>query len=836
MMCSIDLGGRRSLDWPFKNTMAIQPLIGTTDNACSTEQLVVSNGHDQPVHDQRSFSIDLPKLHLSHITTPDFPARLSSSETHKAPISQPSVKASDIEEAVTHFIDTLPTSVQEQHDIVTEDNVSPTEFFINDSTTMIRLDPQYLASTSQEAVHPQAISNSSHSSLHLYNMRISQHLRSFSGLSSTSAASGTPLERQNPSRPSNLNPAWERRYPGGRRQPRKSSSGFESVKIPNSWGNVIDNSTSTTSLQKHDDCHAREDHVIHINKASGGVEAGEISDHQVLAVMPSEELLAGKSTVDQPAKLKLKIPHGRRKTLAVYDGSADDRLAPPQVPERRPSRTSISGNYDEAAALWGKALKAHHDDQLAPNRKRSSSFASITGRPSDASRRSSKIPTAENALTPENAPRKARSITCFKPLDTEHSFDRLVMPDQPSIVRSPSGLGSPSDTEKPLSQATPPPRQSVKSHPDLRDPSVRPRSDFLLLPGSRIPGGQGEVPEITLTDSQHSSKLQNNSTGEIVPFRPRIGSELAAWSRYPSHTRRERSLSAGILDNVIPRDFAPELSASTDETDPELDPKDKSVKKKRKAQRRSMMLRKRLRVDLPNLFKSSSTGFRRGETGHRSSIAVGGKVKYAELELLPGSEPPMPPSLGMPNPIPSPATSEGDLEPKERDSTPTNSQKRKARRNASISEHAARVGSSNYASDSFGEDLERLEVADNHLSAVGWSKLYGKAAGISARESTEEGLPLVRKAEAQGLQHGSEAYEMDTLSKDWLKERTSDRSLPVSLGGKDGVGLPQIGKEGLVGRSDGKMGGWKHDSGLGLVGSGTLLGDAGEVRERERDR
>lgn len=104
-----------------------------------------------------------------------------------------------------------------------------------------------------------------------------------------------------------------------------------------------------------------------------------------------------------------------------------------------------------------------------------------------------------------------------------------------------------------------------------------------------------------------------------------------SWCRYPSHNRVERSFSpAGIADNVVSRDFAIEFRGFgiTDEQ--------KETKSPRKKKSRSLTFGKSIVNTLSQIY---SIDLRRQHKGHRSSISVGGKLEYPELEILPQLSP-----------------------------------------------------------------------------------------------------------------------------------------------------------------------------------------------------
>lgn len=104
-----------------------------------------------------------------------------------------------------------------------------------------------------------------------------------------------------------------------------------------------------------------------------------------------------------------------------------------------------------------------------------------------------------------------------------------------------------------------------------------------------------------------------------------------SWCRYPSHNRVERSFSpAGIADNVVSRDFAIEFGGFgiTDEQ--------KETKSPRKKKSRGLTFGKSIVNTLSQIY---SIDLRRQHKGHRSSISVGGKLEYPELEILPQLSP-----------------------------------------------------------------------------------------------------------------------------------------------------------------------------------------------------
>lgn len=135
-------------------------------------------------------------------------------------------------------------------------------------------------------------------------------------------------------------------------------------------------------------------------------------------------------------------------------------------------------------------------------------------------------------------------------------------------------------------------------------------------------------------------KAREASVPPATPSRPKIGTSLASWSRYPSHTRFERSGSAGRGDNVITRDFAIEIDPdglrASDESEsgsigPHAGTKTSPRKQTKRLQKsRSLTFGSIVRY-YNNLFHTSGWA---GQN-RRTSVTLGGKLERPELEMLP---------------------------------------------------------------------------------------------------------------------------------------------------------------------------------------------------------
>jgi hypothetical protein len=131
---------------------------------------------------------------------------------------------------------------------------------------------------------------------------------------------------------------------------------------------------------------------------------------------------------------------------------------------------------------------------------------------------------------------------------------------------------------------------------------------------------------------------------------------VGAWGRYPSHSRPDRTFSAGHQDSVTTRDFALEaaikfaMGKNTDSDEDNIDPVERPAsppllpgQKKRKkkvgshriAKSNSMTFGKNFLKNYARIFRSQSIEFQKYGYGHRSSITGGGVLEYPELEILP---------------------------------------------------------------------------------------------------------------------------------------------------------------------------------------------------------
>ena len=186
----------------------------------------------------------------------------------------------------------------------------------------------------------------------------------------------------------------------------------------------------------------------------------------------------------------------------------------------------------------------------------------------------------------------------------------------------------------------------------------------LLGPSSPITGELKDAP-LPLTRRTALTGTESNAVDATQENQLRFGQQtdtaetVGAWGRYPSHTRPDRTMSAGHPDKVQTRDFAleaaiqfamgknndgsdgdgEEVDPATRPITPPLLPGQKKRKKKigdaRMAKSHSMTFGKSFLKHYVKIFRSQSIEFHKHGQGHRSSVATGGTLEFPELEILP---------------------------------------------------------------------------------------------------------------------------------------------------------------------------------------------------------
>jgi len=521
-------------------------------------------------------------------------------------------------------------------------------------------------------------------SVHLHSMRISHHLRSGSLLSWDQLVDAPEL----PTAPSPLRirtVSDQSQYSHAQRQlPRHerhtSSSGFTSNKVPSRWGKVVSNdrdvrldvASSIYSSRPHSPLDSLSGSMANISQSTGHhiVSVPSImkksrrsrsfpSDHDAtprpvqrygvdnitfdhsLTLESSRPItfgsLARKNSVantktskfreefsSSPPKKKLtpsssivKFLNPKRLSLrsqseaniqpespiTATDGPFDTLLAPVER-DRRQSRSLISlqaeqealGKSKGANQVWDRALQAHQEEKASMFLHKGKDLA---------------IPSSPFRERSGSTAARRNSAA----IGPDHSSALEEVTQSPSPLSAPSFQYGQSPELPPIAKLR---RRALEGHGGEEDHEGNPLAIF--------------------DNQQNASEV------------------LGAWGRYPSHTRHDRTFSAGKVDRVESRDFALEaairFASAKDEThdedlidpteripSPILLPGEKRKKKKigsgRMAKSNSMTFGKALMKNYAKMFRSQSTEFRHHGRGHRSSIASGGILEFPELELVP---------------------------------------------------------------------------------------------------------------------------------------------------------------------------------------------------------
>lgn len=527
-------------------------------------------------------------------------------------------------------------------------------------------------------------------SVHLYSMRISHHLRSGSLLSWEQLADApelpSPTRSHRGRTVSDQSRVSHLKRQLARHERQTSSSGFASCKVPSRWGKVLSRDwdvrgdmassvyssrpqsapdsfvASLTSLGRtgttHDDFSGASIHSPRTRRSNSfptdnedtprakpryepsnlGAVEGVTATSSLLATRAS---LARKNSVADTKKSKFReefSPSPPRKRItstgsimkflnpkrfsgrsqseaslkpetSIQTGDAAfDTLDIPTNRERRQSQSMISLQVKQKASekgngadhVWNQALKAHQEEKasmfLPKNRD----------------------------LAAHASPFRKRSGSIM----TRRSSNKDSAPVTPLIVAGPNASGC------------------------LFAPSFTPS----FAPKASIPDELSRPRLVSRRSAMANTNEKTDDRDVSATFEKQGDSPevVGAWGRYPSHTRDERTNSAGKADRVESRDFALEAAikfASAQDIDEDmigpteqipsmpLMPGEKKGKKTvgsgQMAKSNSMTFGRQFLKNYSKTFKSSSMEFRKHGRNHRSSITTGGVLEFPELELLP---------------------------------------------------------------------------------------------------------------------------------------------------------------------------------------------------------
>ncbi|XP_014560832.1 hypothetical protein COCVIDRAFT_88097 [Bipolaris victoriae FI3] len=542
---------------------------------------------------------------------------------------------------------------------------------ISSSATVVRL---------ERSPCEEADDDGSHHSVHLQSMRISHHLRSGSLLSwdklaSTSEVPGSPYElHEHSSADSNYFSEKNQQLPCHRRQ--TSSSGIASYKIPAGWGNLVpsdaniqpDFASSIYSSRPQSPPGSFGGSMVNLSRTG--------TENQPFSISTSDLRRARRSAsfpTDNEETPKPKQRHGLTNLKVSQSYRTETPCTPPRAPLARNNSvadTKVSKFREEFSPPATKKKLTHSSSLikfLKPKRLslRSQIEASnspeqpIVGGdgpfdtldvPADRERRQSQSLVSLRAEQQALGKNKGANQVWDRALQA-HQEEKasLFLPKNKDLAVQSSPF-----RERSWSVSTR--RISV----DDADVSIRPEDSNGRLSTLHTPtpgGDDGDRPSASIFRRRALASGDDSEVGKAVADAyNRQGDDVdivGAWGRYPSHTREERTGSAGKVDDVQPRDFALEVAIKStapiddeDLVDPTqrrpstpLLPGEKKKKKKlgsmRMARSSSMTFGKALMRNYSKMFKSQSTEFRRHGRGHRSSIASGGILEHPELELLP---------------------------------------------------------------------------------------------------------------------------------------------------------------------------------------------------------
>ncbi|OCK75268.1 hypothetical protein K432DRAFT_176158 [Lepidopterella palustris CBS 459.81] len=498
----------------------------------------------------------------------------------------------------------------------------------------------------------------SSASVHLHSMRISQHLRSGSLLSSATSTH-SPKHPQHVRVQSAV--SHSSKHPTRSRHDRKtSSSGFASTNVPITWGSVV-----------------RAD-------AENKNEADTVPEDECSSVYSSRPQSPDDSIKGSIMSLSWAITHAdismnttvdlTRHALAVAQATTF-KLEPPP-PNRSLSDPFVNNESEEASSKdcllvlpTSSASANSSSTSLAKKSRFREEFS-----PSPPHKKASKRRSALKFLRPRIGTRSQSDANFFDGPDDDDPRERKISQSMISLKAEQETLEHHHHDTSPMWE------RALKAYQEERSTMflspnkalatsgspLRERSQSLSRPRSLSGSSVGEHLDMPGTPSSRqtpsprlSMDLVSQRRGALFPYHDdltpvsgrskdslhgRIDGEeeidTRPWSRYPSHSRDQRTGSAGHGDDVKTRDFALEMNISSalDANTANMKTPTWKLKKKRMTVSKSSSLNfgKTFWKGYTKLFRSQSTEFQRHGYGHRSSVTTGGTLHYPELEILPG--------------------------------------------------------------------------------------------------------------------------------------------------------------------------------------------------------
>ncbi|KAF2183331.1 hypothetical protein K469DRAFT_728094 [Zopfia rhizophila CBS 207.26] len=508
------------------------------------------------------------------------------------------------------------------------------------------------------------------SSVHLYSMRISHHLRSGSLLSWDALAEPEVPNPRCPFRERTISDMSQvsqlQQLPGRTRHERQtSSSGFASSKVPNRWGRVLNFERRFT----HEPDHREDISSIYSSRPQSPPDSLVGSSMNVSAAISRADLAQITAAITKDAH-QSSYPSDNE---ATPKASKCYRIINQEAAAANSARESLLNPVPLArnnSVAHTKKSKFREEFSASPPRKKSIPSTSIM-----------------KFLRPRNSVRSQSETNLDGPKCASQNLngaaDHADSNGKRLLSKSMISLKTKQDALRREKDASPMWERALKAYQEERSSMFltpnkmlatkgspfRERSDSLgrvsLTSGGSELGDKMSTPTTALRDgdrrrgpfSTGRSALYHAEEGispgaevkNVYETQPDSTAIVGAWGRYPSHTRRERTASASHDDNVATRDFALEaaikFALSTDvdpATGPEspLPPSESKKRKKRvgsgrMAKSHSMTFGKTFLKNYSKIFRSQSTELRRHGRGHRSSVTTGGMLEYPELEILP---------------------------------------------------------------------------------------------------------------------------------------------------------------------------------------------------------
>ncbi|KAL5371119.1 hypothetical protein DPSP01_014477 [Paraphaeosphaeria sporulosa] len=479
-------------------------------------------------------------------------------------------------------------------------------------------------------------------SVHLYSMRISHHLRSGSLLSWNTTADRSELP--SPTSPfrdrsfSNLSSISHSRCQPSRHERQTSSSGFASSRVPPKWGRVL---TNDLREDKSSIYSSRPQSPLDSPLESFG---GSMID---LSQTPKNPTSTARSSLDRD----------RARRSNSYPTDNDETPKPPQ----RHGLTNLRDvtSYSALTRRSNETTRLSRGNSVASTRK--SKFREEFS-PSPPKKKLMPSASVIRFFTPKRGSLRSQSETNMKTGDFIPEVDgSLEVPDaatQRERRNSKSAISLEAEQKALVKdkKASGVWDRALQNYQDEKAAMLLPQNrDLAIYRGPfRERSGSGSRPRVS-----EECEIARKEAQLLFAQQTDTIDTVGAWGRYPSHTRADRTFSAGHQDQVETRDFALEaaikfaMNENTDGDDveeEEIDPATRPVtppllpgQKKRKkkvghtriAKSHSMTFGKSFLKNYTKIFRSQSIEFHRHGQGHRSSMATGGTLDYPELEIVP---------------------------------------------------------------------------------------------------------------------------------------------------------------------------------------------------------